>query len=102
MCQIPEYRAQGDVLVKYTRNRKNNTAQLKIIRFYQFQKNMKPWLSSSILLKKIAVYLHHCLNLCTETSVGLRHADLVEVAHQLLIFCYHQGGDIVVRGFIGM
>jgi hypothetical protein len=41
VCQIPEYRAQGAVLVKYTRNRKNNTAQLKIIKFYQFQKNMK-------------------------------------------------------------
>jgi hypothetical protein len=33
VCPIPEYRAQGAVLVKYTRNRKNNTAQLKIIRF---------------------------------------------------------------------
>jgi hypothetical protein len=36
------------------------------------------------LYKKIAVYLHHCLNLCTETSVGLRHGVLVEFAHQLL------------------
>ncbi len=28
-------------LGKYTPNRKNNTAQLKIIRFYYFKKNMK-------------------------------------------------------------
>ena len=32
---------EAAVLGKYTRNRKNNTAQLKIIRFCYFKKNMK-------------------------------------------------------------
>jgi hypothetical protein len=34
-----------------------------------------------------------------ETSAGLCHGVLVEVAHQLLDL-YHQGGDSVLRGFI--
>ncbi len=67
------------------------------------KKNMKAmvWSLSSILLKKIALYLHHCLNPDTKTAAGLRHGILVKVAHQLLDL-YHQGGDSVVRGFIVM
>ncbi len=42
------------------------------------------WSLSSILFKKIALYLHHCLSPDTETAAGLRHGVLVEVAHQLL------------------
>jgi hypothetical protein len=41
--QLSAWGSQGAAvfLGKYTRNRKNNTAQLKIIRFYYFKKNMK-------------------------------------------------------------
>jgi hypothetical protein len=37
----PVVQGAAPVLGLYTRNRKNNTAQLKIIRFYKFYKNMK-------------------------------------------------------------
>jgi len=47
------------------------------------------------------MYLHHCLNLGTETVAGLCHGILVKVAHQLLGL-YHQGPNSVVRGFIVM
>ncbi len=74
---------------------KNNTAQLKVIRFHGNKRNMKVMGIMNHSIKKIAVFLHHHLNPVPDTAAGLRHGVRVEVAHHLFDR-HHQGGDSVV------